>query len=444
MSDVPDEVLEARALHYAENALNGVCALLPHLSGVVALVFVQAETRIDTACVFASGRMLINPGWFLSLAASDAIFVLAHEVMHLALQTHQRMAGSEMELFNLAHDLIINDLLCKELGCSVPEGGLLLDGASQFSAERIVSDLRQKIMQGECLPQPGWGACKGACRTGSTRGDAFSAIADALHRAGVGPQTASLSKTGGDALNLGGDVLSEERERLWFPDDDPRDVSDWRAEIHEEARIAIDLGILQERMEQLFDKQRGDDPGDAYALMIALQEQHAPPWQQAVQRWIESVMSGPRTFTRSSRRGADRTDLVLPGRKREGWTLHLVLDTSGSMVGSLPMILGAISAFCVEMNIDQVHVLQCDAEVTCDAYFAPEDLANFTVAGFGGSDMIPAMMRLAQDPEVEVVIVLTDGWISYPSTPMPYEVLWVLDQENGFAPPYGQVMALTR
>jgi hypothetical protein len=27
---------------------------------------------------------------------------------------------------------------------------------------------------------------------------------------------------------------------------------------------------------------------------------------------------------------------------------------------------------------------------------------------------------------------------------MPYEVLWVLDYENSFAPPYGQVMFLAQ
>ena len=60
----------------------------------------------------------------------------------------------------------------------------------------------------------------------------------------------------------------------------------------------------------------------------------------------KSVAPGERTFMRPSRRGADRTDVVLPGRKREGWMLNVVLDTSGSMTDEIPRALGAIADFC--------------------------------------------------------------------------------------------------
>jgi hypothetical protein len=53
------------------------------------------------------------------------------------------------------------------------------------------------------------------------------------------------------------------------------------------------------------------------------------------------------------------------------------------------------------------------------------------------------MRHLAGDPEVEAVIVLTDGDIAYPGEPMPYAVLWALTSPNDyFKPPYGQVIEL--
>ena len=52
------------------------------------------------------------------------------------------------------------------------------------------------------------------------------------------------------------------------------------------------------------------------------------PGSMALQRWIEVVAPGERTFTRPSRRGAERADVVLPGRKRQSWMLNVVLDTS--------------------------------------------------------------------------------------------------------------------
>ena len=68
-------------------------------------------------------------------------------------------------------------------------------------------------------------------------------------------------------------------------------------------------------------------------------------------------------YARPSRRGADRTDVVLPGRKREGWTLNIVLDTSGSMADEMPRALGAIADFCEAVGVDQVRLVQCDTAV---------------------------------------------------------------------------------
>ncbi len=76
---------------------------------------------------------------------------------------------------------------------------------------------------------------------------------------------------------------------------------------------------------------RGTDAGAASQTVDALRGIYRTPWELALQHWLESVAPGDRTFARASRRGAGRADIVLPGRKREGWILNIVLDTSGSM-----------------------------------------------------------------------------------------------------------------
>ena len=68
----------------------------------------------------------------------------------------------------------------------------------------------------------------------------------------------------------------------------------------------------------------------------------------------------------------------------------------------------------------------------------------FNVSGFGGSDLSPAMVLLAEDPQVTAVVIVTDGTSpSRPSRP-PYGVLWVLPQRgmSNFNPPYGQVLMM--
>lgn len=124
--------------------------------------------------------------------------------------------------------------------------------------------------------------------------------------------------------------------------------------------------------------------------------------------------------------------------------MHIVLDTSGSMINDLSLALGVVGAFCEANGVGEVHLLQCDVDVTVDEWIAPEELDHYEIKGFGGSDMSPAMNRLAEDSTVETAIVITDGFIVYPADPLPYQVLWaVLDiWDYEFDPPYGTAVQI--
>ncbi len=94
--------------------------------------------------VFASGRMVANPAFVARLKDNELIFVLAHELLHLALRTHDRAKGSGRLEFNYAHDYIINDILRVALGFTgIPAGGLDMPGAREKSAEQIVLEMRR-------------------------------------------------------------------------------------------------------------------------------------------------------------------------------------------------------------------------------------------------------------------------------------------------------------
>ena len=60
---------------------------------------------------------------------------------------------------------------------------------------------------------------------------------------------------------------------------------------------------------------------------------------------------------------------------------------------------------------------------------SPAELAEYQVHGYGGSDMTPALLTLAEDPRVTSAIVITDGEITYPLSTLPYAVLWAVPGE---------------
>ena len=117
-----DDIHQLRRI---ERGLKLLTVPMPYLAGLAASLKFSLDDRIPTMGVFASGRMIANPKFAAKLKDNELIFVLAHELIHLALRTHDRARGSHHLEFNYAHDYIINDILRAELGfTTVPAGGL--------------------------------------------------------------------------------------------------------------------------------------------------------------------------------------------------------------------------------------------------------------------------------------------------------------------------------
>lgn len=397
-----------------ERGLRMVTVPFPHLAGLAAAVRVTLDDRVPTMGVFASGRLVANPAFTARLSGNDLTFVLAHELLHLALRTHDRARFSAPLEFNYAHDYIINDILRHALGASaIPAGGLDMPGARDKSAEEMIVEMRRS---GKSM---------------STRTQVWEGTVVTVEQVlGAARQTSPGSM---------GDVLDATREGEMFPDDVAGQAARARA-IRDLAAKGMALAKAMGAMHG-----RGTETGSTQQHVRALRGIYSTPWQVALQVWIEGVAPGERTFVRASRRGADRTDIVSPGRKRYSWLLNVVLDTSASMSDDIPFALGAIADFCEATGVDEIRVIQCDTTVTSDETFSPGELAEYEISGYGGSDLTPAMHALSDDPRVTAAIIITDGDIAYPAPPPPYAVLWALPREStSFVPPYGRIIVMQR
>jgi len=422
----PDEAQAAAQRLRVERALRRATVPFPYLAGLAAEASVAIETRLPTMGVFASGRMVANPGFVAGLDDADLLFVVAHELLHLALHTHRRARGADRLEFNVAHDYIINDLLREALGVTrIPAGGLDMPGARLRSAEEVLLEMRREVRargDGDDMPRRLWRIAVGGDPS------APDACGDAQADGTEGTE---------------GDVLADVLEREWFGADRTAQRSRAR-EVSRTARRGVAVARASGALSQGLLAQMGLLPGDAGEDVQAQRGGWQVPPALALQRWIESVSAGPRTFERAPRRAAPGAGVVLPGRRREGALWVVVLDTSGSMVASLGRALGAIADACDALGIDQVRLVQCDAAVTSDTLVDPADLARRRLDGWGGSDMGPALNHLALDHSVRAVLVLTDGEVLVPDERWPFELAWLLTPGAfpGFAPPQGCVLRL--
>jgi predicted metal-dependent peptidase len=396
-------------------ALRMVTEPLPHLAGLAAAVRVDLDDRVPTMGIFASGRLIANPAFAARLSDDDLVFVLAHELLHLAFRTHDRARGSGRLEFNYAHDYIINDVLRHALGvATIPAGGLDMPGAREKSAEEIVLEMRRNS------------------RSAASRTEVWEGAVTTLEQ--VLGAAVRLADPGS-----GGDVLDVQRERELFPHDS--------ADQAERTRAIRDLVIRDMAVARAAGALlgRGVEAGSSQQKVRPKRGIYRTPWQLALQTWLEGAAPGERTFARASRRGHDRSDVVMRGRRRRSWMLNVVLDTSGSMSNEIPFALGAIADFCDMTAVDEIRLVQCDTVVTSDELLSPGELADYQVSGYGGSDLTPALLALAEDPRVTAAVVITDGDIAYPGEPVPYAVLWALPRAGtAFQPPYGQVITMHR
>jgi predicted metal-dependent peptidase len=430
---------EAIALAKAQRGLKLVSANLPHLAGLAHSVRLRATPRYPVAAISATGLLLVNPTVFSTVPMSDVVFVLAHELLHLALDSFGRGGQSSALLVNVAHDFIINDILSHELGRPVPLNGLQRENARTESLEAIITELAQHQSGGQAC----W-SVRPKKRPRSRNTGVKSKMQEELEKAGLLPpepeETPDPFTEGNEDAD--GDMISAEEEQKLEPELKPAERQRLRDKVRREAAKAVSLQELRKQASQATQQLGSSDHSDpSQTTMDAIATAYAPPWQLALQHWLDAVSPGPRTYARPSRRGGDRSEIVLPGRKREGWTLHIVLDTSGSMLNTLPHILGLLAAFCEASNVTDIHILQCDVGVTADEWIDPSQLRQYRITGFGGSDMSPAMQELDQDDEVNAVLVLTDGYIDFPHEEPHYSVLWGLVSGTPyFEPPYGTVI----
>lgn len=445
---------KTEALEHAQKALHIVRINIPWLSSLTDNLMLKETPQIETAAISATGTLYFNPEWLFELKINDAAFVIAHEIMHLALRSHERTRKEDQQLFNITHDFIINDMLKEVFGIDkVPANGL--DWRKEYgwhysikgkSAEELMKFIKDALEKGELkksvFRKPWSSKPYGDEGKHDKANRPFAEKLKDLVREKTTEKEEGKKAT---HIEIPTDVLSNELEKKLYPVLSRDSLKEKEKTIKNEISKALSRKVIFDVIEQDYQNLRGYGAGSGSSVYGAIQSMHKPPWEVALQTWLEHTARTGRTYARPSRRGQYR-DFVLPGFRREGYTLHIVLDTSGSMDSDISEVLGVIASFCEALMVPEIHVIQCDVEVTEDQWYTPDQLRLFQVKGLGGSDMTNGMLHLAKDEQVEQVIVITDGHIGYPDEPMPYNVLWVITepQNTFFNPPYGRVIFMER
>ncbi len=355
-----------------ERARRWIFADLPLLGALLARLRVYADEslcdRMGIAIAAVDpglGEIYVNPRW--KFTDDEWLFVLAHELLHVALMHHSRARGRDPLLWNLAADFVINAWLLEMGVGAMPSVGMLFDPAL----------------------------------LGRSVEDVYDAIAK-NPRKSRGLRT--LRGSEGDILwsnpRRGATVLRGDVQTL---DDVYKRCLGLGLRCTARGRGIVPLGLLEE-IESLFSP--------------------PVPWDVELARWMEAHVPYPRdpvrSYARASRRQSSTPDIPRPARfvpheVREACTFGVILDSSGSMDRALlGRALGAIASFADSRDVPAARVVLCDARPYDRGMLTPEELRGaITVQGRGGTVLQPAIGYLCSQPDFPAgapVMVITDGW----------------------------------
>lgn len=341
-----------------------------------------AAPGLGTFAVDRWWRLYIDPDALAAWSTDEGAAVLIHEVGHLLREHGERvdaLARPHHPLaWNLAADAEINDDLLAA-GVPLPEG-VVTPAALGQPPNGLAETYYAAILPppgAPDLPDDGGPGCGSGAGTGPVPGEM--------------PEGTDLTDGAAPAL-------------------DPAAADLVRRRVADDVRAHIEA------------KGRGTVPAATARWASDVLAPPTIPWQRLLRAAVRRAVADRAgrvtyTYARPSRRRLPR--IIKPAMRAPSVTVSIVVDTSGSMSpDDLTAAVSEISGVLSANGIDRHHLrlLSCDAAATTARPI--RSIRDVTLTGGGGTDMrIGIDAASANRPAPDVIIVLTDGYTPWPSTP---------------------------
>jgi len=445
--------------------------------GNVAMRFDLIPVR-DRRCRTAatdSKSIYFDIDFYSKLNDQERKFVLAHEIWHSLTLTFARRQSRDPDLFNVASDMEINNILVgdgAENDGFAPPPDLMypppkLRGKSAETIYEWLLKQQQKNNLNNALsgiPKPS--------RVGSGYGDSDSDDGDS--DGSSGGKSGKKSKSGDgdekrddskDGKNTG--KLSGQFDKHAYDDEDPsvddsengKDGKDkdgkgkkngptdqWgEVGYDEDFQPGIPADAAERMREaaiaaaQAYVREHGDLPAGIESLVGKLNKPEIS-WREYLSQFVSQSYGGKRQWLPPSRRHL-YNDMYFQSRRNERIKGIVAIDTSGSCVGELPKFFGELKGLIDSFGSYELTVICADAAVDqVDVYDDANNPLEFDSAegvkwsGGGGTDYSCVFHYIednGMDPDF--LIYLGDGYASFDiKDPPKFPVMWLITKDGTF------------
>ena len=368
------------------------------------LLFRLGATPCSSIATMATDgvSLFFNPAFVETLNAAELAGVLAHEVMHPALQHHTRRGDRDVSRWNMACDYAINPILL-DAGLTLPKDVLIDNRFRGMSAEGI-----------------------------------YNLIEEPKQEDGSGGKSESQSQSGGESNDDAGEPSAPST-----PGGIGQVIDAPEPEIGEEKTVAEqarDWQIAVEQAESVA-KLAGKLPAGAQRTLDAAQAARVD-WRELLRRaWSDTILSDY-SWMRPNRRHV-WAGVYLPGIISEGvGEVAIAVDCSGSVnARQLGLFEAEIRSILDGQRPRLVHVLYFDAAVHKVETYQPGEQVRLSPVGGGGTDFRPCFRWLEEQAiQPQTLVFLTDLWGTFPERAPDYPVLWASTASR--SAPFGQVIPM--
>lgn len=345
---------------------------------------------IDTAATDGKD-IFVNEDFIQSLNSSQQNALLLHEVLHVALLHIVRLGNRDQYTWNIAADIVVNDLIKRNTSFDLPTGAILEPQYQDMSVEEIYEKLLDPVKQKEI--------------------QAFNLMQDLMPEKSNGLKDYEKDK-----------ISSYWQEKIEVI---KRDISENQNDSDNNAQGCIPLGMERE--------------------IICILDPEID-WKIALWKYVSKT---PSDFDDLDRRFVYR-GLYLEGLLTDSLSVSVCIDTSGSVSSKLleqftAELMGIIRCY-PHVKVDLYYA---DADL-----YGPVELINTTKIpqpqGFGGTSFKPFFHSLEKNNNFlnsspKLSVYLTDGYGDFPEQEPHDPILWVVPRDGLKSSefPYGEVIRIS-
>ena len=359
-------------------AYNQVMKKFPYFAPIYRRVVIIKTDDIPTAAAAWGYLLLYNEKFFDQLSDNEAMFVVLHEIMHLALNhvMPSRVDNKNRQIWNIATDVFINhilfgDLFNKTVGETIRKGLVSLLAITEHP-ELLGMHYEEHIYE-------------------------------YLKKKAIENGTGGLNN---DILPKGDDIARKYASRRKVIDVD----NDAKKLIREIRRTMKNHGSIPETFTKAFDNLEEFIPKWIDELLAIVQQSITTKLTSSMPILIPSG-------TYDTELGVVYENYI---EKITEYYLHIIWDVSGSMheysEQIAEFIYGLLSLPGANIRLT-LYIVDTDLKKTVHIN-SPDDFINYAEKAIlgGGTSFVSVLKKIEKMPEVDKVIIITDAYADWPAT----------------------------